>query len=60
MFTARYDCLIQINAAVTIIDVYKLGDSVFGGLTLSLFGKTQVSISPSSSKMFSSSSYTVQ
>lgn len=24
MFIARYDCLIQINAAVTILDVYKL------------------------------------
>ena len=60
MFTAHYDCLIQINAAVTILDVYKLGDSGFGGLMLSLFGMTQVSISSPSPKMFSSSSYAVQ
>lgn len=60
MFIARYDCLIQINAAVTILDVYKLGDSVFGGLTLSLFGTTQVSISTYSPKILFSSSYTVQ
>ena len=46
MFTARYDCLIQINAAVTILDVYKLGDSVFGGRTLSLFDTTQSASAP--------------